>query len=72
MTPLSVLGLTAKALDALARHDIQSVEALGDLTPERVRQIMPYCHAMCTLAQFRHWFNRRYPSPPSKWEGDRS
>ena len=63
VTPLSTLSLTRTALNALVNHGIESVEALGDLTPVRVHQLMPYCHAMTTLAHYRQWHNQRYPSP---------
>lgn len=63
ITPLEALGLPQRSLCTLVRHQIESVEALGRLTPAQVKHLLPYCDAMYALARFQHWHDRVYPSP---------
>lgn len=63
ITPLETLGLPQRSLCTLARHSIDSVEALGRLKPEQIRRMLPYCDALYALTRFKHWHDRVYPAP---------
>lgn len=64
ITPLEALGLPQRTLCTLVGHQIESVEAVGRLTPAYIHRILPYCDALYVLARYKHWSNYVYPSPP--------